>query len=83
MPPHWWRVYLSVLAQLQRDSYKNGNDNGDIVSCECIKELFLNSSDPDLIKMVEEKYEYMDGIEQGGLPTSRLILMICLISVKL
>ena len=40
----------------------------------------MNSLDTALIKRAEENYEAMDWIEQGGgLPTSRLLLVKCLI----
>ena len=56
-----------MVAQFQRDSYKNCRDDEDIVSCEWTKELFVNSSDPAIIKRVEEKYEELNGLEQGGI----------------
>ena len=54
-----------MLAQLQRDFYENFSDDEDMVSCEWTKDTFLNSSDPALIKWVEEKYEYLYRLEQG------------------
>ena len=63
---HWLNFLIRVLAQLQRDYYGNCNGNEDIVSCEWTKEIFMNSSDPDSIKRVLEKYEKLDGIQKGG-----------------
>ena len=63
-----------MVAQLQRDSYDNCSDNEDIVSCEWEKELFLNSSDPPLIKKVEDEYESLDRIEQGGITYLKISL---------
>ena len=59
---HWSKVSLRVVYQFQRDSCKNFNEDEDIVSCECTKEIFVKSSDTTLIKMVEVKYEALDGI---------------------
>ena len=56
-----------MVAHFQRDSYNNFSDGEDIVSCQWRKELFVDSSDPALIRRVEEKYGEMDGIEQGGI----------------
>ena len=62
---HWSKVSLHVVAQFQRDSCKNWSEDKDIISCEWPKELFVNYSYPALIKMVEDKYEALEGIEQG------------------
>ena len=62
---HWLNVSLRVVSQSQKDSHENCSEDEDIVSCEWTKELFVNLSDPDLIKRVEEKYEALDGIEKG------------------
>ena len=59
---HWSKVSLCVVYQFQRDYCKNFNEDEDIVSCECTKEIFVKSSDTTLIKMVEVKYEALDGI---------------------
>ena len=64
---HWSKVSLCMVAQSQRYSYKICIEYEDIVSCEWMKELFINSSDPALIKRVEEKYEALNGLYQGGM----------------
>ena len=56
-----------MVAQSQRYSCENCSDDKDIVSCELTKEIFVNSSDPSLIKMVEEKNEALDRLEQVGI----------------
>ena len=33
MLSHWLKVFLCVVAQFQRDSYKNFSDDEDIISC--------------------------------------------------
>ena len=64
---HWSKASLRVVAQFQRDSYENCSDDEDIISCEWTKEIFINSSYPDLIKSLEYKYEALYEIEQGGI----------------
>ena len=64
---HWSKVSLHVVAHPQRNSYNNCNDDEYIVSCEWKKEIFLNSLDTAIIKRVEDKYEDLDEIEQGGI----------------
>ena len=59
---NWSKVLLRVVSQFQRHSYENCSDDEDIVSCKWTKEIFVNSSDPDLIKRVDEKYEALKGI---------------------
>ena len=76
---HWLKVLLHVVAQLQRDSYKNCSNAEEIVSCELTKELFVNSSDMSPIKRVEKKYEELYGLSKGELLTSKLLWMRCLI----
>ena len=56
-----------MVAQFQRDSCENCSDDENIISCEWTKEIFINSSDPALIKRVEEKYEALNGLYQGGM----------------
>ena len=56
-----------MVAQLQRDSYENFSDDEDIVSFEWTKEIFINYSDTAPIKRVEEKYESLVVIDQGGI----------------
>ena len=64
---HWSKVLLRVVSQFQRDSYENCSADEDIISCEWTKEIFVKYSDPDVIKMVEDKYEELDGLKQGGM----------------
>ena len=64
---HWSKVSVRVVAQPQINSYKNFNYDEDIVSFEWTKDIFMNSLDTAIIKMVEDKYEALDGIEQGGI----------------
>ena len=64
---HWSKFLLRVVARFQRDSYNNFNDNEDNVSCEWTNEVFVNSLGLALIKRVEDKYESMDGLDQGGI----------------
>ena len=64
---HCSKVSLCVVAQFQRDSYNNCNDNEDIVSYEWTKELFVNSSGPALIKRVGEEYEALYRLEKVGI----------------
>ena len=79
MMNHWSKVLLCVVDPFHRDSYDNLNDNEDIGCCDWTKELFVKSSVPALIKRVEEKYEALYGLRRGGVPTSRLLLVRCLI----
>ena len=60
---HWSKVSHPVVNQFQSNSYKNCNDDEKISSCKCMKELFLNSFDPTLIKRVEDNYEVLYGLE--------------------
>ena len=64
---HWYKFLLHVVAQFQRDFYDNWSENEDIVSCKWTKEIFMNSSDPALIKNMEDNYKELDGIENGGI----------------
>ena len=63
---HLSKNLLQVLDQFQRDSYDNCSNDKDIVSCEWMKEIFVNNSDPALIKKVKGKYGKLYRIEQGG-----------------
>ena len=71
---HWLMVSLRVVSHLQRNPYKNCNDDKEIVSCEWTKELFVISSDPALIKRLQEKYEALDGIQQGGIIYHKIVI---------
>ena len=71
---HWSKVSLRVVSQLQRHSYENDNDNEDIVSCEWTKGLFVRSSDTFIINRVEDKYEALDGLKQGGITYLKIAL---------
>ena len=64
---HWLKVLLHVVSQFQRYSHENCSDNEDIVIYDWTKEIFIKYSDLTFIKKVEEKYEAMGGIEQGGI----------------
>ena len=61
------KVSLHMSAQFQRDSFENCSDDKYIVSCDWTKEIFIKYSDAALIKRVEEKYEALNGIVQGGI----------------
>ena len=61
---HWSKFFLCLVSHFQQDSYKNCNDDKDIINCECTKLLLLKSLDHDIIEKSEEKYEAMDGIDQ-------------------
>ena len=74
MLSQWSKFSLRVVAQFQRDSYDNVNDNEDIVSCDWRKELFVNSLDPALIEKVQDKYEALYGFEQGGITYLKISL---------
>ena len=63
---HWLKVLLFIVAQLHMYSYENCNKDEDIVSYQWKKELFVKSSYPALIKIVEDKYEALGGLDQGG-----------------
>ena len=71
---HWSKLSLSTVALYQKDSYENCADDEDIVSCEWTKELFVNSSSPALVKRIEEKYEALDGLAQGGITYLKIAL---------
>ena len=47
---HWLKFSLHLVAQFQRDSYDKFNYDEVIVRCDWTKDLFVNSSDPSLIK---------------------------------
>ena len=64
---HWLKVLLHVVSQFQRDSYENYSGDEDIVSCEWMKEIFINYSDPALIKRMYGKYEALGGLDKGGI----------------
>ena len=46
---HWSKVSLRVVARPRMNSYANCDDNEDIVSCEWKKEIFVNSSNSNII----------------------------------
>ena len=56
-----------MVAQFQRDSYGNGSDDENITRCQWAKELLIKSTDHDLIKRMEDKYDALDGLEQWGI----------------
>ena len=66
-----------MIDQFQRDSYENCSNDKDTVSCEWMKEIFVNNSDPALIKKVKGKYGNCTGLSKGGLPTSIFLCMRC------
>ena len=59
--------FSTCISPVHKVLLNNSNDNKDIIRCEWTKELFGKSLDNALIKRVEEKYEELDGIEQGGI----------------
>ena len=62
-------ITLPTLLQKvsKMDSYDHCVDNEDIDSCKWTLELFVNYWDGYLIKRIEEKYETLDELEQGGI----------------
>ena len=64
---HLYKISLQQEILFQRHSYDICLNDVDIVSCEWILELFVNSWDGAFIKTIERKYETLDELEQGGI----------------
>ena len=63
---HWGKVTLDHCCKWQRD-FNGYCDDADHVSSIWIKELVMNSLDPELKKQVYEKYSKLEAYQQGGI----------------
>ena len=53
---HWYKITLQQAILFQRESYDHFVDDEDIISCEWMLKLLVNSCNGALINSIEEKY---------------------------
>jgi hypothetical protein len=71
---HWSQISLEHTCAWQRDTFDWSCDENDLTSMEWAKEFLTNSCDVNLVKRIEEKYDYLAEYEQGGITYLKIAL---------
>ena len=71
---HWSQISLEHACAWQRDTFDWCCDENDLTSMEWAKEFLTNSCDVNLVKRIEEKYDYLAEYEQGGITYLKIAL---------
>ena len=71
---HWSQISLEHTCAWQRDTFDWCCDENDLTSMEWAKEFLTNSCDINLVKRIEEKYDYLAEYEQGGITYLKIAL---------
>lgn len=71
---HWTNTTLHHDYIYQKDNYHELRDREDIVSDEWVKHIMSNYCTVELIQMVEEKYQTLEDIQQGGITHNNISL---------
>ena len=71
---HWSQISLEHACAWQRDTFDWCCDENDLTSMEWAKEFLTNSCDINLVKRIEEKYDYLAEYEQGGITYLKIAL---------
>ena len=69
---HWGKVMLDHCCKWQRD-FNGYSDDADHISSIWIKELVMNSLDPELKKQVYKRYSKLEAYQQGGITSLRFL----------
>ena len=70
----WTRFTLDDIKLYQVDLYKYADDYEYIVSCEWVMELMTNSFTPDLNKCIDETFNSLEEMDQGGITFVKIAL---------
>jgi len=70
---NWGKLTLDHCCKWQRD-FNGYSDDVDHISSIWTKDLLLNSMDPELRKVVEEKFLKLDAYQQGGITFLKILL---------
>ena len=70
---HWSQVYLTEVIAYQRDTNQYALEE-DMTSSDWVKDLMVNSSEAELKQRVEEKFENLELLEQGGITYLKFML---------
>ncbi len=71
---HWSTFLFKHIHLFQKDTDETTGDDEDLKSATWVKELMVNSSDTALIQRIDEKFEKLDLIEQGGIVYMKIAL---------
>jgi hypothetical protein len=71
---HWSQISLKHACAWQRDTFDWCCDENDLTSMQWAKEFLTNSCDINLVKRIEEKYDYLAEYEQGGITYLKMAL---------
>ena len=79
MLEHWYQITLDETKAFQRDTNLFASEE-DMASSDWMKDLLVNSREASLTQRVDEKYQALDSLEQGGITYLNLILdeMFCM-----
>jgi hypothetical protein len=69
---HWGKVMLDHCCKWQRD-FNGYSDDADHIGSIWIKELVMNSLDPELKKQVYKRYSKLEAYQQGGITSLRFL----------
>ena len=76
---HWSQVDVADIIAFQQDTNIYASD-ADMTSSDWLKDFLMNSSEPELLKMVIETFEKLDSLAQGGITYLKYMLdeMFCM-----
>ena len=76
---HWYQVDVADIIAFQQDTNRYALD-ADTTNSDWLKNLLMNSSEPELLERVTEKFEKLDSLAQGGITHLRYMLdeMFCM-----
>ena len=76
---HWSQIELLEVKAYQLDTNGYASEE-DMTSSDWVKDLMMNSSEVELKGRVDEKFEKLDSLEQGGITYLKLMLdeMFCM-----
>ena len=73
---HWSQIELLEVKAYQLDTNRYASEE-DMTSSDWVKDLMMNSSEVELKGRVDEKFEKLDSLEQGGITYLKLMLDEC------
>ena len=76
---HWYQVDVADIIAFQQDMNRYAS-YADMTSIDWLKDLLMNSSEPELLKRVTEKFEKINSLAQGGITYLKCMLdeMFCM-----
>ena len=70
---HWYQIDLGGVISFQHDTYLFAAEE-DMTSSELVKDLLVNLSEATLSQRVDENFQKIEPLEQGGITYPKILL---------